>query len=378
MRLRRLPLSFNFRDLAVNGLISCLLTSLFYMKRIRRGFSNLNRSLDTVFLFWFGASETKLSGEPRKMSENEHKRKSDKMDDQNVEAPAPAEKKNKGEKSSQSTPSRPLSAAANPSSSGGGASALPNSEDSAFVAPPTEDFITLCDEMNKELSLKAGVDENSYAGKIRAPQKVYPYALFILAADATRENLEKAHFNGFQDYVFQARVKLAHEENQKLVIDWMNHYNSYGVAACATKDTALWLKAQAAVFKYKEKSTRCVFHWERQSATLYSVFLQGAMWKQKNMKPNWVLAKILEANNLRGEFRGVSYDTKRNSRGVFMEFEPISEELKSGLDQKSWLNCFTCNPVLRKRVRKERSEEEFLTFLSKRDPAVLGKKPMAS
>ena len=187
-------------------------------------------------------------------SENSGKRKSEKMEDQSLEGKAPAEKRRNED-------NPPISTATGvntpqPSTSDGGiAAALPPSEDSSFVAPATEDFQKLCDEMSKELDLKADGDGISYAAMLRARRKIYPYALFILAADSAKENLSKPHFDAFQDYVFHARIKLTAEENGKLIIDWMVHKNYYGVAACTSKETALWLKSQAAVFKFEEKST---------------------------------------------------------------------------------------------------------------------------
>lgn len=340
------------------------------MKRILQILRKANKNFNhNIQLFVFGVSannkHSTKSSAMASVSGKSGKRKSDKMEDQEVEVRAPAEKKIiQGDGKSQPVPSGPPPTPASTSTMGG-ASALPPNGNQSVTLPSNDDFQTLCDEMSQVLTDKAGGEGNSYSAKLRAPRKVYPYALYILAAEAARENLDMAHFNGFQDFIFHQRIKLAFEDNQRLIIDWMIHKSSYGVAACGSKDTALWMKAQAAAFKHQEKGTKCIFQWERQAAILYSFFLQGQMWKNKAMKPNFVLSKILAANGLRGEFRSVSYDTKSNSKGVFLEFEAVSDELKTGLDQKSWLNCFTCNPILRKRERKMRTEKEFLKLINK-------------
>ena len=248
--------------------------------------------------------------------------------------------------------------------SGGGAADTPLNEDGSVKLPSEGDLETIIDEMSSDLKIKADGEGNSFSAKLKAPRKVYPYALYILAAETARENLDADHFEGFQLHVFYAKAKLSMDENQKIVIDWMIHQGQYGLAACASKNTALWLKAQAAAFKFNDKATRCFFRWERAETTLYSVFLQGSMWARKTMKPNYVLGKILAANGLQGEFRGVNYDRK-HSKGVWMEFEPVTPSLITALNQRTWLNCFTSNPILRKRKRAARTEEEVLRSLAK-------------
>ena len=159
------------------------------------------------------------------------------------------------------------------------------------------------------------------------------------------------------------------EENESLKIEWMSYHNSYGVAACEDKPTGIWVKNCAHIFKYEERATRAYFPWEREETVVFGLFLKGQLFRQRHIKPNWALGQIFKANNLVGEWKHISWDTKRNSAGVYLEFEPVGAELIQKLDGMSTLNCLTCKPFLNKRIRKERTEEEFFAGL-KKDPSL--------
>ena len=100
------------------------------------------------------------------------------------------------------------------------------------------------------------------------------------------------------------------------------------------------------------------------------------MFKQQNCRPNWVTAKILDINQLKGDFTNASLDKKSNKDGAYLSFEAVSEDLIEKLNSKTRLNCILSNPLLHKRLRKQRSKEEFLElFNSTKKGASEGEKP---
>ena len=111
----------------------------------------------------------------------------------------------------------------------------------------------------------------------------------------------------FEEFIWQHRIKLSFEENQKLSIDWILYKGSYAMVACGNKTTAMWVKNLINSFTFEEKITSAYFAWERSEAKVFSVFLQGSLWRKKSFKANWVLGNILTQNGLRGEFRNVTY-----------------------------------------------------------------------
>jgi hypothetical protein len=243
----------------------------------------------------------------------------------------------------------------------------------AFKAPSNKELIDVCVRMSQELGQDdqggtggTGAPE-TFASKAKKAKRFFPYTVFIVSGENSDESLDKRHYVAFQEFIWQARIKLTFEENEKVKIEWMQFHGTYGMVACDDKDTARWVRSKAQVFKFEEKSTRSYFQWERQESVVYGVFLKGPMFRQKQMKPNWALGQIFKANNLVGEFRNVSWDTKRNPGGVYLEFEPCGQDLITRLDGMSSLNCLTCKPTLNKRVRKAKTEEEFLAGLQK-DP----------
>ena len=253
--------------------------------------------------------------------------------------------------------------------SGGGAAALPVS--GGFTPPNNQELGAVIQQMHQELGFKAEDDatEESYLSKAKKIKRFYPYTVFIVAGETVDLPLTQRHYVAFEEFIWQKRIKLSMEENEKLTIEWMSFHNSYAIAACESKETGLWVKASAHVFKWEDKTTRAFFAWERRQSVVFGVFLKGPMWKQRHMKPNWVLGKIFQANGLIGDFKNVSYDTKRNPGGVWLEFEPVGSELESKLNSMTVLNCLTCKPFLNRRIRKEKSEETFIQGLLK-DPAL--------
>ena len=242
------------------------------------------------------------------------------------------------------------------------------SNPAAFKPPTNEDLMKVCAQMSQELGQEdQGGGAETFASKAKKAKRFFPYTVFIVSGENTDESLDKRHYVAFQEFIWQARIKLSFEENEKVKIEWMQFHGTYGIVACDDKVSATWVRSKAQVFKFEEKSTRSYYQWERQESVVYGVFLKGPMFRQKQMKPNWALGQIFKANNLVGDFRNVSWDTKRNPGGVYLEFEPCGQELILKLDGMSSLNCLTCKPTLNKRVRKAKSEEEFLAGLQK-DP----------
>ena len=84
--------------------------------------------------------------------------------------------------------------------------------------------------------------------------------------------------------------------------------------------------------------------------------------KDPKYKPNWLTRKILDQNGLQGEFRNSKIDRKPKD-GVYLSFEPITPELIERLNSMTRLDCFLGNPLIEKRVRKERTEMELLKLL---------------
>ena len=250
----------------------------------------------------------------------------------------------------------------------GTATNAPGSTPGTFKPPTNEDLMDVCVQMSQEL----GQDQEqggaeTFASRAKKAKRFFPYTVFIVSGENTDESLDKRHYVAFQEFIWQARIKLTFEENEKVKIEWMSFHGTYGMVACDDKATASWVRSKAQVFKFEEKSTRSYYQWERQESVVFGVFLKGPMFRQKQMKPNWALGQIFKANNLVGDFRNVSWDTKRNPGGVYLEFEPCGQDLILKLDGMSTLNCLTCKPTLNKRVRKAKSEEEFLAGL-KKDP----------
>ena len=352
-------------------------------KKLQRFFVILNNSFDFSWLFHntkaqSGAKCTcsycTMASSGGGFDEHRNKRKpEDLSSDEDGDTSKPAEKKKMEKTPVKSSGLATSSGQANPPNShqGGATNVVPSGTNQTLPAPSFEELNEVCTQMSQELG---NLDEteatgDSYASKTRRVRKFYPYTVYVVCGDATREYLEKNHYVGFENFIFQAKTKLSFEENKDLLIDWCLYKGSYAMVACANKKSALWVKSQVAVFTYEQKITRSYFQWERSEAILYSVFLQGSFWKQKHMKPNWVLGQIFRANNLKGSFRNVTYDTKRNANGVFLEWEPIEADLISSLGKMTTLNCLTCNPTLRQRRRRARTEAEFLEFL-RTDPGV--------
>ena len=250
----------------------------------------------------------------------------------------------------------------------GAATNASGSNPGTFKPPTNEDLMEVCAKMSQELGQdqdQGGAD--TFASRAKKAKRFFPYTVFIVSGENNDESLDKRHYVAFQEFIWQARIKLTFLENEKVKIEWMSFHGTYGMVACDDKATASWVRSKAQVFKFEEKSTRSYYQWERQESVVYGVFLKGPMFRQKQMKPNWALGQIFKANNLVGDFRNVSWDTKRNPGGVYLEFEPCGQELILKLDGMSTLNCLTCKPTLNKRVRKARTEDEFLAGL-KKDP----------
>ena len=128
-------------------------------------------------------------------------------------------------------------------------------------------------------------------------------------------------------------------------------------------NSAEWVKALASKFDFEGTKTRAWARWEQEEAWIYSLFLTGEFWKNK--KPNYFLGLILENNGITGEFRNVSVDKSSNKNGIFLSFEPIGQ-LANELNSRVRLDCLICSSLVKKRLRKVRSEEAFLESLKKK------------
>ena len=93
--------------------------------------------------------------------------------------------------------------------------------------------------------------------------------------------------------------------------------------------------------------------WESEEATIYSVFLSGEIFRQPRCKPNWITAKILDINQMKGYFSSAVLDKKSNTDGAYLSFEAISKELIESLNSRTRLNCILSNPIIHRRTRKK-------------------------
>ena len=143
------------------------------------------------------------------------------------------------------------------------------------------------------------------------------------------------------------------------MIDFMLYCkNSYGLVACANRNSAEWVKTLASKFVFEGKKTRAWARWEQEETWIYSLFLTGEFWKDK--KPNYCLELILKNNGIIGEFCNVSVEKSSNKNGIFLHFEPIGEKFIAELNSRVKLDCLICSSLVKKRLCKIRSEESFL------------------
>ena len=241
-----------------------------------------------------------------------------------------------------------------------------------FNPPGTSALKEVCDQMIQEFSGKNPLqpgDDASFASKAKKVRKFYPFTVFIVAGETYDKPLDKRQYTAFEEFIWQKRIKMTYEENNDLKIEWMSYHDSYGVVCCEDKPTGVWVKNAALTFKFEEKATKAYFPWEREESVVFGVFLKGPMFRQKHIKPNWALGQIFKANNLVGDWKSISWDSKRNPSGIYLEFEPVGEELIQKLEKMQFLNCLTCKPILNRRTRKGKSEEAYLAGL-KTDPAL--------
>ena len=210
----------------------------------------------------------------------------------------------------------------------------------------------------------AGQSYASKASKTKA-NHYYPFALYICAGWEDRANLSKSHYCAFEDHVINTKIKNISNVDAKkedLGIDFMLYCkNSFGLAACTSRNSAEFVKALASKFVFEGTKTRAYARWEQEQAWIYSLFLTGEFWKNK--KPNYSLGLILKHNEINGQFRNVTVDKSSNKNGIFLSFEPIGEKFINQLNSREKLDCMICSSLLKKRLRKIRSEEFFLSGL---------------
>ena len=76
------------------------------------------------------------------------------------------------------------------------------------------------------------------------------------------------------------------------------------------------------------------------------------MFQQPRCKPNWICGKILDLNQLRGDFRAATLDKKSNRDGAYLSFECTSKKLMDALNARARLNYILSNPVIQKKGQK--------------------------
>ena len=238
--------------------------------------------------------------------------------------------------------------------------------ESEVLTPNPEEFDKIISEigLDKNLENASGAVGTSFAAKAKKAKRSYPFALYILAGSENRESLTKPHYMAWEEFIFSTRIKMAKQDSTMLKIDFTIFRGNYGLIACADKWTAKWIQNQTKVFKFEEKNTRAWARWENEQAWIFSVFVHSLCFKDPKCKPNWLTGQILTQNGLDGDFRNATIDRKPKD-GVFLSFEPISQELIQKLNSMQRLDCILGNSIIEKRIRKSRTEAEFLEMLSK-------------
>ena len=210
------------------------------------------------------------------------------------------------------------------------------------------------------------------AATAKRPKEEFPYALYVQQGTERREAISKPHFDAFCKMVYKARLKLSFEENSKYLIDWVLYKDGYGIFACADKQTAEWVKSLAADFQFpsgKEGEffkTRGWNRWERGEALVFHGFLHGPVWKDRGYKPKYQLNTILKLNGLEGEFESLSWNYS-TPNGAYISFEPIGELAHKLENMGMRLNAGICTLKLKKRIRKQRSEADFVKAREQND-----------
>ena len=238
--------------------------------------------------------------------------------------------------------------------------------ESEVLTPNPEEFDKIISEigLDKNLENASGAVGTSFAAKAKKAKRSYPFALYILAGSENRESLTKPHYMAWEQFIFSTRIKMSKQESSMLKIDFTIFRGNYGLIACADKNTAKWIQTQTKAFKFEEKNTRAWARWENEEAWIFSVFVHSLCFKDPKCKANWLANQILTQNGLDGDFRNATIDRKPKD-GVFLSFEPISQDLIQKLNSMQRLDCILGNSIIEKRIRKSRTESEFLEMLSK-------------
>ena len=238
--------------------------------------------------------------------------------------------------------------------------------ESEVLTPNPEEFDKIISEigLDKNLEDASGAVGTSFAAKAKKAKRSYPFALYILAGSENRESLTKPHYMAWEQFIFSTRIKMSKQESSMLKIDFTIFRGNYGLIACADKNTAKWIQTQTKAFKFEEKNTRAWARWENEEAWIFSVFVHSLCFKDPKCKANWLANQILTQNGLDGDFRNATIDRKPKD-GVFLSFEPISQDLIQKLNSMQRLDCILGNSIIEKRIRKSRTESEFLEMLSK-------------
>ena len=238
--------------------------------------------------------------------------------------------------------------------------------ESEVLTPNPEEFDKIISDigLDKNLENASGAVGTSFAAKAKKAKRSYPFALYILAGSENRESLTKPHYMAWEQFIFSTRIKMTKQESSMLKIDFTIFRGNYGLIACADKNTAKWIQTQTKAFKFEEKNTRAWARWENEEAWIFSVFVHSLCFKDPKCKANWLANQILTQNGLDGDFRNATIDRKPKD-GVFLSFEPISQDLIQKLNSMQRLDCILGNSIIEKRIRKSRTESEFLEMLSK-------------
>ena len=238
--------------------------------------------------------------------------------------------------------------------------------ESEVLTPNPQEFDKIISDigLDKNLENASGAVGTSFAAKAKKAKRSYPFALYILAGSENRESLTKPHYMAWEEFIFSTRIKMSKQESSMLKIDFTIFRGNYGLIACADKNTAKWIQIQTKAFKFEEKNTRAWARWENEQAWIFSVFVHSLCFKDPKCKANWLAGQILTQNGLDGDFRNATIDRKPKD-GVFLSFEPISQDLIQKLNSMQRLDCILGNSIIEKRIRKSRTESEFLEMLSK-------------
>ena len=186
----------------------------------------------------------------------------------------------------------------------------------------------------------------------------YHYAVFVHKGTKERQVLPCKIFSAFKKLLWDTRLGMSTEENDRICIEWLYHLNGMGVITCLDSHSAAFIQKLAASFRFPPEMTtiRAWNKWERSQAILFKFYIHSVF--IKTLKKDIAMTRILKMNGLEGNFIINRWDTK-SKNGVFCELEPKGKLLWA-LANKKRLKAPSCSIILEKKIRREMTETEYI------------------